>query len=397
MPTMPKLHALPAEPPTKVQLRPNCVAAAAEKRTARAIGPPRVRQPGFMVPEPRRPPQLQQRPHSVPPRDDAAPTVEQPASPEVQASAPVSGSLPSSPATSQPPALVCTHSLGSTIAQMLLKDRCIMLPNTTDATPMVIGRLRQQNLFERLLRDAPEHLPCISRLHIEIAPAASGSGAYEVTNISTNAIQVGAVQVEKGDSTALQPGDHIEFITTAPDGVGVIPVLKFVLQTAPPRTASGTVEAAVATPDGGSFWLILGGSLVKEHHPPEELMLQGTGSSLTVGRTSQKALHRDALVANVVEYISREHFRVEYWPSEDNHRIVALGSNPIWVVHVGQRTEVTDPTILEHCDMILLFTGATDCTPDGPGSLGTLHWSFFSSRKRSAQQKKKKKKKKKKK
>merc|ERR1712107_79095 len=42
----------------------------------------------------------------------------------------------------------------------------------------------------------------------------------------------------------------------------------------------------------------------------------------------------------------------------------------------GVYTEVTSTLFLDDGDKIALFTGASDCTHDGPGSLGTLYWTF---------------------
>merc|ERR1712113_645193 len=61
------------------------------------------------------------------------------------------------------------------------------------------------------------------------------------------------------------------------------------------------------------------------------------------------------------------------------YSLEALSSNPMWRVRAGAKAEIEkgDPPIpLVSGDVILLFTGAEDCTPDGPGNLGTLFWTF---------------------
>merc|ERR1719247_1403837 len=55
-----------------------------------------------------------------------------------------------------------------------------------------------------------------------------------------------------------------------------------------------------------------------------------------------------------------------------------LSANPMWRVRKGERTSAAKgcSMFLEPGDVILLFTGASDCTPDGPGSQGTLFFRF---------------------
>jgi len=95
-----------------------------------------------------------------------------------------------------------------------------------------------------------------------------------------------------------------------------------------------------------------------------------------VGRTYQQELHTEALTEDVSHFIGRQHFRVERtwnktWSIIPNERYV------MWRSHNGKCTQITGVSQLEHGDSILIFTGACDGTPDGPGSLGTLHWTFY--------------------
>jgi len=51
----------------------------------------------------------------------------------------------------------------------------------------------------------------------------------------------------------------------------------------------------------------------------------------------------------------------------------------MWLARDGQRVEVPrerGPVEVRPGDAALLFTGAADGTPDGPGSGGTLQWTF---------------------
>ncbi|CAE7303436.1 unnamed protein product [Symbiodinium sp. CCMP2592] len=50
--------------------------------------------------------------------------------------------------------------------------------------------------------------------------------------------------------------------------------------------------------------------------------------------------------------------------------------NPVWVSHGGEKKKMAqkETAELEPGDRILLYTGASDGTPDGPGSRGTVAW-----------------------
>jgi len=62
--------------------------------------------------------------------------------------------------------------------------------------------------------------------------------------------------------------------------------------------------------------------------------------------------------------------------------VTVLTSNPVWHVRGGRRTVLLKGhglTLLASGDTLLIYTGATDGTPDGPDSLGTLRWTFLGS------------------
>merc|ERR1711908_218672 len=115
--------------------------------------------------------------------------------------------------------------------------------------------------------------------------------------------------------------------------------------------------------------LVLGGSCVLPDFPESKRRHPISKDGLTIGR----AQHLEGLRGGVVKYVSREHFRVER--SGMCWQVVGLSSNPIWRSRNGKRDETCKGEAsldLANGDSILLFTGADDCTPDGPGSVGLL-------------------------
>jgi hypothetical protein len=149
-----------------------------------------------------------------------------------------------------------------------------------------------------------------------------------------------------------------------------------------------TAKAATTTPPtqldaGGAgespFWLELGGTALKTEFlaAARSRRLQGSEAGLTVGRCHQSNLLSEAVRDGVMQYLSREHFKIER--AEAGHYILMpLSANPMWRVRNGERTSAVKgcSMFLEPGDAILLFTGAPDCTPDGPGSKGTLFFRF---------------------
>jgi len=78
-----------------------------------------------------------------------------------------------------------------------------------------------------------------------------------------------------------------------------------------------------------------------------------------------------------LQWVSREHFRVEL--AEGQLQLVPLSSNSLWLARGGQQVEARrghTPLPLASGDRVLLYTGASDGTPEGPGCRGTLHWTL---------------------
>ncbi|CAE8591081.1 unnamed protein product [Polarella glacialis] len=129
---------------------------------------------------------------------------------------------------------------------------------------------------------------------------------------------------------------------------------------------------------GPSFFLALEGTCLRKDFPEADRVIEGTSHGITVGRAHQKDLHTEAFRREIREYLSRDHFRIDR-DRDGYFSLVALSSNPIWRARNGQRRELErgdQPLSIIHGDAILLFTGATDCTPDGPENLGSLKWTF---------------------
>lgn len=126
------------------------------------------------------------------------------------------------------------------------------------------------------------------------------------------------------------------------------------------------------------FSLLLAGSAVRANFAADMRLVEGRPEGLTVGRAHQQALHANAFEPQLRQYLSRDHFRIECG-RDYACRLVPLSSNPIWRLHAGELREAIkgEPAMrLVHGDEIMLFTGADDCTPDGPGNLGLLRWIF---------------------
>merc|ERR1711904_409704 len=114
----------------------------------------------------------------------------------------------------------------------------------------------------------------------------------------------------------------------------------------------------------GPFSLELHGSAVRENCSQEQRYLAGQPSGLVVGRNHQARLHAEALVADVLQFVSREHFKIEKHSGKWN--LHALSPNPMWRLRGSSITEVQKGQLmpLADGDDILLFTGATDLTPE---------------------------------
>lgn len=320
-----------------------------------------------------------------------------------------------------PPApylLVCVMAFGYDVLTALPPEARTV--GVRSDSPLTVGRNHQPGLFEGLMgpEAAQRYLCCISRAHLELRPMPDDpqQGCFEVTNLSANPVSLpGRPTVKKCERGTIRLGDCIEFIGASADGSGAaIAYLKLRLERGdpravvetpavtllpraaisphtpevvelqraslaseePPRAQSPAVAAAAPSPM--PFWLILEGTAVREDVPRERRRLEGRPDGLTVGRAHQKELHSEAFARELREYMSRDHFRVERCP-DGSCLLVALSSNPIWRLHAGKLTELSrgDPALPLVCgDAVVLFTGAEDCTPDGPGNLGSCRWIF---------------------
>ncbi|CAK0806753.1 unnamed protein product [Prorocentrum cordatum] len=269
----------------------------------------------------------------------------------------------------------------------------------------VLGRKHQRGFFEKLLgsKDGERFLACVSRSHLQV-DAGKCPGSLEVTNLSINPVIVAGLRIDQGCCAVAKPGDTVDFIAGGPPGEAEasarpgepVVYLRF-------RVEQGAVAAAAGAAAGleartrrgceepeedeapsarGPFWLMLSGTAVREGLEARRRRVEGSAEGLTVGRAHQTAVHADAFTAEVVQYISRDHFRVERCSDTGEWRLRALTANPIWHVRAGKRLQLTrEAPPLKHgggsCgDSVLLFTGASDKTPDGPGNLGSLRWIF---------------------
>jgi len=187
--------------------------------------------------------------------------------------------------------------------------------------------------------------------------------------------------------------------TVAPDVVAMETAPSMAGTTLPSSSSRvGTTPALLSSQSsrvGAPFYLRLEGSAMQNEAEVQWLPCEACGS-LTVGRNHQRRLHAEALKHGVDSYVSREHFCVEWIEPKDSNslgcgRLTALGSNSIWIRRGnacggGARSETGDATMLSRGqppidlysgDAVLLFTGASDNTPDGPGCLGILRWVFY--------------------
>lgn len=148
----------------------------------------------------------------------------------------------------------------------------------------------------------------------------------------------------------------------------------------PPMQVQQNAQQTMRSPrsSGAPFWLEIGGSALREDFPADRRKVPGNLSGICVGRSHQGQLHLEALREGVLKFVSRDHFRITRG-ADCCYRLERLTGNPLWRVRPGERLEVKKDQAalpLAGGDIILLYTGAKDNTPDGPGSKGTLFWNF---------------------
>jgi len=301
-------------------------------------------------------------------------------------------------APSTPCYLVCTLAQdGCDPAAQPREVKVIPVPETQR---MTVGRTSQPGFFEGLLGPTSKFLTFVSRSHFDLTPLPGRTCVFEITNLSANPIVLLQQQhtLQQGQRGIIDPNSSIDFISRAsPADPSPRIYFRFVLEkvqnsngrgqqqlgaeemvralptTAAPQGAG--VDAFQPCPDA-TFWLEMAGSTVRPECTPEQRRIAGADDGVTVGRSYQPQILMQALREEVIQFISREQFRVER-SGDGSCRLASLSSNPMWRVRAGCQAEVRrgqPPLPLADGDCVQIFTGARDCTPDGPGSVGTLYW-----------------------
>lgn len=278
---------------------------------------------------------------------------------------------------SDPFVLRCTFAINQNIDALPLEKRLI---GVRDA--LTVGRNHQIGLFEGLLGPDSRFLTCVSRAHFEVVPC--GSGSFQVKNRS-NTLLLEQKVVPQGGSDVARPPMNLHMMV--PPQANCNPVIflsfSFESQGTSPFDAAGRAQvrqqdAAPAPPpvsmtkaSTGPF-LELSGTAVRSTFPAERRRI---GVPAIIGRNHQQDFFAEALVD--AQYVSREHFRVSV--QGEGYTVEALSANPMWRVRNGERVPLSKGVrSLLNADALLFFTGAADGTPDGPGSIGTICWTFQS-------------------
>eukprot|EP00930_Biecheleria_cincta_P095542 TRINITY_DN87498_c0_g1_i1.p1 TRINITY_DN87498_c0_g1~~TRINITY_DN87498_c0_g1_i1.p1 ORF type:complete len:817 (-),score=130.92 TRINITY_DN87498_c0_g1_i1:74-2524(-) len=283
-------------------------------------------------------------------------------------------------------ALVCTKLRGCIAADLPPEIRSSAI--RLEGGRFFVGRQHQVGFFEGLLgRDHPL-LSYISRAHFQVCVA--GPGLWEVTNLSSNPITVGQHQLSHGGSAVVALPFEVGFLANFEvPSVKVSPSPEIFLQLRIHLQVA--VDRPVAIKSGhASYALELGGSAVKSNLAVERLRLPvpcplpGSASVLTVGRMQQPELHQEALSDVALQWVSREHFRLEVSTSGSGTEqlvfaLTPLSSNPMWLQRGADCTKVSRgccavPLVVG--DRILLFTGARDGSHAGLGNCGSLFWNL---------------------
>lgn len=299
--------------------------------------------------------------------------------------------------------LTCTRMMGVDVAS-LPAGQCIV-PLELGARAC-IGRQHQFRFFEGLVGNKHPFWPFISRSHLELVPHPDMAGTVEVCNLSVNPVLMDDHTLTTGTQITVELPVDIGFLANLAGKPDIFLQLRLELGSrggsagasvelscvgsspangyASPSeiaTATGSIPASSATgsPPGvsRSFSLELSGSAVREGVPLERRQLIFPLDELMLGRAHQRRLHAEALRDGVSSWVSRDHFKI--YPASEGFHVVALTSNPMWHVRGGKQSvflKGQGSVSLASGDSLLLYTGATDGTPDGPGGLGTLQWTF---------------------
>lgn len=234
--------------------------------------------------------------------------------------------------------------------------------------PLVVGRSQQPGYFEGLLSLSKSCITTISRAQFRLEPC-SQAGTFSVTCIGMNSFAVEKQLLMKGSQVTVSTPVNFNFCVPNEDGSPKV-FMQLRLE---------SVSASTEIPDT-RFWIELTGSLVQTSVPRSLTWLMGTANGLIVGQAHQKYLLERTLPQDVLEFISNDYFRIATC-SLDNivtFCILPLSNNPVWLERGTELMEMAPNKLMPllNEDRIHTYTGATDFTPGGPGSRGTLQWVF---------------------
>lgn len=268
--------------------------------------------------------------------------------------------------------MLCTSSQSVNVEMMPMSARSFPVhPHTK------VGREHQQEFFEAVLGQQSCYWTAISRSHLVLTEVDPGS--FLVQNLSVNHVMVAGRHLQKGQQTTVQVKTTFDFLAVPPGSPpATVPQCFLRLELVPEDPHAEAPKAQ--SPRKRSFWLELSGSAALEKR-----RVDASDGKIVVGRAWQFDLHKKALREEVQTFVSREHFRVEElasggaataFPQKKTLRLTALSSNPIWMSRSGQVQQLSKEDFVEvdAGDCILLYTGARDGTPNGPGSVGELIW-----------------------
>lgn len=272
--------------------------------------------------------------------------------------------------------MLCTSSQSVNVEMMPMSARSFPVYQHTK-----VGREHQQEFFEAVLGQQSCYWTAISRSHLVLTEVDPGN--FLVQNLSVNHVMVAGRHLQKGQQTTTQVKTTFDFLAVPPGSPpATVPQCFLRLELVPEDGHPEAPPAAQSPRKRPSFWLELSGSAVLETR-----RVDASDGKIVVGRAWQFDLHKKALREEVQTFVSREHFRIEElasggaataFPQKKMLRLTALSSNPIWMSRSGQVQQLSKEDFVEvdSGDRILLYTGARDGTPDGPGSVGQLIWTL---------------------